>query len=208
MLKTREQIRLEKMKLKEKKLYDKGFRNIAGVDEAGRGSLAGPVVAAAVILPVDSFIAKINDSKKISYNKRKILYENIKKEAISIGISIVDERIIDRVNILQATLLAMREAINNLEIFPDYILVDGIINKKIFSFKSEAIIKGDSFCYVIAASSIVAKVTRDQLMEKIHNHFPQYGFREHKGYPTKKHKEALAKYGITPIHRLSFNLLN
>ena len=181
-----------------------GYSSIAGVDEAGRGPLAGPVVSSAVILP-DSFLkAGITDSKKLSPKIRDVLYEKIYDEAISIGTGIVDALEIDRINILQASLLSMRIAIENLDPKPDFLLIDGI-HRIPHRIPQQPITKGDALSVSIAAASIVAKVTRDRLMERYHLDYPQFGFSKHKGYPTKKHKAAIQKYGYCPIHRLTFS---
>lgn len=187
----------------EKKALEKGFFNIAGVDEAGRGPLAGPVVSAAVILPVLSHLPDISDSKRLTPKKRVHLYEKIYDHAVSIGIGIIDAVEIDRINILQASLLSMAISVANLAPQPDCLLIDGL-----FSISSnvpqEPIPKGDALSISIAAASIVAKVTRDRLMERYHQDYPQFGFIKHKGYPTKAHKAAIRQHGCCPIHRRSF----
>lgn len=186
----------------EKRLNKDGFRLIAGVDEAGRGPLAGPVVASAVILNSHKFRVKIDDSKKLSASQREDAYHEIFKNGI-VGVGIIDEKSIDEINILQATRRAMCLALKNLPIKPDYVLIDGII-KLAIGCPSKAIIAGDSKCLSIAAASIVAKVTRDRIMESYDKVYPQYGFARHKGYPTKSHREALKVHGISPIHRKSY----
>ena len=187
----------------EKRLSKSGYRLIAGVDVAGRGPLAGPVVAGAVILKDLSFKATVDDSKKLSAKKRETAYGEILKKAI-VGIGIVDEKEIDRINIYRATLKAMALAVSNLTIPPDYIIVDG--NMKLNApCPVEPIVAGDSKSLSIAAASIIAKVTRDRLMLKYHEKYPQYGFARHKGYATRGHKEALKKNGPCPIHRKSFS---
>ena len=187
----------------EKKAFEKGFFNIAGVDEAGRGPLAGPVVSAAVILPALSRLSDISDSKRLTPKKRVHLYDKIYDHAVSIGIGIIDAIEIDRINILQASLLAMAISVENLVPQPDCLLIDGT-----FSISSNVpqkpIPKGDALSISIAAASIVAKVTRDRLMERYHQDYPQFGFIKHKGYPTKAHKAAIRQYGCCPIHRRSF----
>jgi ribonuclease HII len=187
----------------EKKALQKGFSRIAGIDEAGRGPLAGPVVSAAVIIPIPLQIPGITDSKKLSPRKRDNLYQKIYDFAVSIGIGIVDPFEIDRINILQAALKSMAMAVENLFPQPDYLLIDGT-----FSISSvlpqETIPKGDGLSASIAAASIVAKVTRDRLMERYHQDYPLYEFSKHKGYPTKAHKQAIQKFGCCPIHRKSF----
>jgi len=187
----------------EKKAFQKGFSRIAGIDEAGRGPLAGPVVSAAVIFPISLQISGVSDSKKISPRQRDYLYEKIYDLAVSVGIGIVDPLEIDRINILQAALLSMAMAVENLDPQPDCLLVDGtfLISSVL---PQEAIPKGDALSVSIAAASIIAKVTRDRLMERYHHDYPQFGFSKHKGYPTKAHKKAIQKFGCCPIHRRSF----
>lgn len=188
----------------EKKLNKAGYRIIAGVDEAGRGPLAGPVVAGAVILKEFSFKETIDDSKKLSAKKRERAYIEILKKAI-VGIGIVDEKEIDRINIYRATLKAMELAILNLPIPPDYIIVDG--NMKLPArCPVRSIVKGDSKSLSIAAASIVAKVTRDKMMLRFHEKYPQYGFAQHKGYATRMHIGAISAHGLSPIHRRSFSV--
>jgi len=187
----------------EKKAFQKGFSRIAGIDEAGRGPLAGPVVSAAVIIPISLQIPGISDSKKLSPQKRDYLYEKIYDFAVSVGIGIVDPFEIDRINILQAALLSMAMAVENLAPQPDCLLIDGtfLISS---TLPQEAIPKGDALSASIAAASIVAKVTRDRLMERYHQDYPQFEFSKHKGYPTKAHKQAIQKFGCCPIHRRTF----
>ena len=187
----------------ENKAFEKGYRGIAGVDEAGRGPLAGPVVSAAVVLPVVFPVSGVTDSKKLTPKKREELYEKIYENAVSIGIGIVDPVEIDRINILKASLLSMSISVRNLHPQPDCLLIDGIF--QIPSDKpQETIPKGDALSISIAAASIVAKVTRDKLMLRYHEDYQQFGFSKHKGYPTKAHKEAIIKYGLCPIHRQTF----
>ena len=187
----------------ESEALDKGYKNIAGIDEAGRGPLAGPVVSAAVILPTSFRNPDITDSKKISPKKRQRLYDVIYADAVSIGIGIVDPIEIDRINILQASLLAMAMAVKNIEPRPDYLLIDG--NFPIPSdLPQQPIVKGDALSISIAAASIIAKVTRDRLMQKYHHYYPQFDFPKHKGYPTAAHRKAIRKFGCCPIHRKSF----
>ncbi len=187
----------------EKEATRKGFRDIAGIDEAGRGPLAGPVVAAAVILSAAFDDSEVTDSKKLTASKRARLYERIYAQAAAVGIGIVDPSEIDRINILQASLLAMAMAVKNLVPRPDFLLIDGT-----FRIASDlpqlAVIKGDALSISIAAASIIAKVTRDRLMQNYHQYYPQFDFPQHKGYPTKAHKEAIQKFGCCPIHRRSF----
>ena len=186
----------------EKRLNSLGHSLVAGVDEAGRGPLAGPVVAGAVILKDFNFICEINDSKQLSKKKRECAYKEIVKKAI-VGIGIVDEKIIDKINIYQATLKAMEMAIANLNIPPDYVIVDGRM-KLITKCPVKCIIKGDCKSMSIAAASIIAKVTRDDIMSKYDSEYPQYGFARHKGYGTRRHIQALRKFGPSPIHRFSY----
>lgn len=187
----------------ESRLYKKGYINVCGVDEAGRGPLCGPVVAAAVILPKDEKIDGVNDSKKLSEKKREVLFDVIKEKAIAVGVGISDVELIEKINILNATKIAMKEAIENLKIKPDYVLVDG--NQAIdISVPFETVISGDAKSESIAAASIIAKVTRDRLLIEHDKKYPEYGFAKHKGYGTKAHIEAIRTYGLTPIHRPSF----
>ena len=181
----------------------KEYTYIGGVDEAGRGPLCGPVAAAAVIMPKDSFIEGVNDSKKLTEKKREALYEQITKEAIAYSVCLIDNREIDEINILNATLKAMENAINGLSVKADFALIDGNRNKGITT-PNQMVVKGDSKSYSIACASILAKVTRDRLMAEYDKEYPEYGFLKHKGYGTKAHYEAIEAYGITPIHRTSF----
>ena len=182
-----------------------GFNAIAGVDEAGRGPLSGPVVAAAVILPSGYTNGEIRDSKKLTPRKREALYKIIGDDAISIGLGIIEASVIDRINILQATLAAMKIAVSNLSPQPDYILIDGINNIDI-PIPQETIIRGDSLSVSVAAASIIAKVSRDQIMDRYHVLYPQYNFLKNKGYGTREHREAVKKYGRCKIHRRSFKI--
>jgi len=195
--------RFKSMCTYENKAYQKGYKYIAGIDEAGRGPLAGPVVAAAVILPENIFIKNLKDSKKLSSKQRDILYDEIKSKALAFGIGLSDEKCIDKMNILNATKNAMEQAINSLEIKPDIIFIDAIKLDRIL-LPQVSIIDGDNLSISIAAASIIAKVTRDRLIEEYDRIYPEYGFAKHKGYGTKEHIEAIKKYGICPIHRLSF----
>ena len=186
------------------KMYSRrGYHRIAGVDEVGRGPLAGPVVAAAVILPRDGLREKLFDSKKIPWKKREHLYETILAEAQGIGIGIIGQEEIDHINILQATLKAMAFAIGNLPVPPDFILIDGLQGISL-SIPQKPIRKGDQLCNSIAAASIVAKVTRDRMMLECHQKYPQYNFAKHKGYGTKDHRRAIEKFGICELHRKTF----
>ncbi len=186
-------------------LWEKGIRTIAGIDEAGRGPLAGPVVAAAVIFPEGTIIYEVDDSKKLTEKKRSELLVQIRKRALSVGVGIVSHVIIDRINILQATILAMHKAVDALNLKPDYLIVDGNSFRH-ESYPYQNMIDGDAKSFTIAAASIVAKVTRDDLMREYHIQYPEYGFAQHKGYGTKQHLEAIRAYGVCDIHRRSFTL--
>ena len=203
-MKEREIERLNKLKEYEKKLYDKGIKYIAGIDEAGRGPLAGPVVVGCVIMPQDSFIEYVNDSKKVSETKREMLYEKITNEAIAWSTGIVMQDEIDEINILNATKKALTMAIDNLKVKPEVILVDALEKIDTHQIPYISVIKGDAKIYSISAASIVAKVTRDRIMREYDEIYPQYGFASHKGYGTAKHIQAIKEYGICPIHRKSF----
>lgn len=196
-----ERQRLEGMREFENKYSDLGA--VAGIDEAGRGPLAGPVVAAAVILPKDIFLPFLNDSKKVTEKRRDVLFDQIKQEAIVYGIGIASNALIDEINILQATYEAMREAISKLNKTPDILLVDAVHIPDI-NIKQVGIVKGDAKSVNIAAASILAKVTRDRLMLEYDKIYPEYGFASNKGYGTAKHIEALKAYGACDIHRRSF----
>ncbi len=200
-----EEARIQGMKELEKSLYEKGMYLVAGMDEAGRGPLAGPVVAAAVILPPDSHIHGVNDSKKITEKKRELLFESILQEAVGWGIGVVEPSVIDRINILQATRLAMKTAVEKLrEKTPvEHLLIDAVSLEEM-DVPQSAIIKGDQKSYSIAAASIVAKVTRDRLMFDYDRLYPGYGFGDNKGYGTKAHYQGIRQQGICPIHRRSF----
>ena len=197
-----EDLRLEKMLAYEKELYAQGIDLIAGVDEVGRGPLAGPVVAAAVILPKACKIPGLNDSKKIPKSKHKEIYEAVLQNAISIGIGVKDNQVIDQVNIYEATKLAMMEAIGQLEPQPQHLLIDAM--KLDLPIPQTSIIKGDANSLSIAAASIVAKVTRDQMMEEFDREYPGYDFAQNAGYGTANHLAGLHQLGVTPIHRRSF----
>lgn len=188
----------------ERTCRDEGFATVCGVDEAGRGPLAGPVCAAAVILPQDLEIEGLNDSKKLTEKRREVLYDVIVREAVAYGIAFADEKEIDKINILQATFLAMRRAVEQLSVRPNIVLVDGNREPDLGDLPVKTIVKGDSLSANIAAASILAKVTRDRFMLEQDAIYPQYGFAVHKGYGTKAHYAALTQYGACPIHRRSF----
>lgn len=187
----------------EEALEDRGLKYVAGVDEVGRGPLAGPVVVAAVILPMGLRIKGINDSKKLSEKKREELYKVIMKEALAVGVSFIYEDTVDKINIYEATKQGMLESINNLSIKPEHVLIDAMPLNEL-KIEHTSIIHGDALSASIGAASIIAKVTRDHYMEKMDHKYPNYGFKKHKGYCTKEHLEALEKYGPCPIHRKSF----
>ena len=187
----------------ENEARENGYKIICGVDEAGRGPLAGPVCAAAVILPENHIIDGLNDSKKLSEKKREALYDVIKNEALAYSIAMASEKEIDDINILQATYLAMRRAVAGLEIKPDFVLVDGN-RDPLLGIDTKTVIKGDALSASIAAASVLAKVTRDRYMLSISEKYPEYQFPKHKGYGTKLHYEMIEKYGISDIHRRSF----
>ena len=203
-MKEKEIARLNKLKEFESSLYNENIKYIAGIDEAGRGPLAGPVVVGCVIMPKDSFIEYVNDSKKISETKREMLYEKITSEAIAYSTGIIWQDEIDEINILNATKKALTIAIDSLKIKPDTILVDALekIDTKGIPYKS--IIKGDAKIYSISCASIIAKVTRDRIIREYDKIYPQYGFLSHKGYGTAKHIQAIKEYGICPLHRKTF----
>ncbi len=203
-MKDKELERLQNLKQIENELHKKGFENICGIDEAGRGPLAGPVVIAGVIMPKDSMIEGVNDSKKVSEKKRELLYDNILKEAISYSVAIIGQDVIDDINILNATKQGVTSVVKGLDIRPELIIIDALQHIDTDGVPYEAIIKGDAKCYSIAAASIIAKVTRDRIMREWDEVFPQYGFIQHKGYGTAKHIEAIKEYGLSPIHRKSF----
>ncbi len=203
-MKEKEEQRLLKLKEIDKEFFDMGMKYVCGIDEAGRGPLAGPVVVASVILPKNSMIEGVNDSKKISESKREKLYDIILEEAISYGIGIIYQDEIDEINILQATKKGLHEAVANMEIKPNVILVDALTGIDTLGIPYKSIIKGDAKSYSIGAASIIAKVTRDRIMREWDKVYPEYGFAGHKGYGTAKHIEAIKKYGLTPIHRRSF----
>lgn len=185
----------------EKELYEKGYELIAGTDEAGRGPLCGPVVAAAVILPKGYMLEGLTDSKKLTEKKREKYYPIIMKDAIAVGISIVDNKKIDEINILEASRYAMNEAIRKLKVEPDYIITDAM---DLYRDNCLPIIKGDAKSITIGAASVIAKVTRDHIMDEYDKIYPEYEFKKHKGYPTKKHIELMNKYGVLDIYRRSY----
>jgi len=189
----------------ERKLWQAGYPHVAGIDEAGRGPIAGPVIAAAVIFPKNLKSFEVDDSKKLSPKKRAELFDIIMEKALAVGIGSCNEKIIDEINILQATYRAMSDAIASLLICPDYILVDGWEISHL-AIPQTAIIKGDQKCFSIAAASIIAKVTRDNIMTDYDKEFPNYAFAQHKGYPTRLHIEAIEKHGFCEIHRTSFTI--
>ena len=187
----------------ESKASHQGFKNIAGIDEAGRGHLAGPVVAAAVIFPSKVNIPGLNDSKKLSANKREELFPKIQEISVAFGLAVVDQKVIDKINILQAARLAMKQAVETLKITPGLLLIDG--NQKIDSTLNQwVIVKGDSRSLSIAAASVLAKVTRDRIMDDYHKLYPQYEFNRHKGYGTRLHRNLIQEHGPCPIHRSTF----
>ena len=203
-MKDKEIERLNVLKEFEHNLYKTGLKYIAGIDEAGRGPLAGPVVVGIAIMKPDSFIEGINDSKKISEKKREKLYEQITEEAIDWAVGIVDQNEIDEINILNATKKALHMAISNLKVKPDRILVDALEHIDTCGVPYTSIIKGDAKVYSISAASIIAKVTRDRMMQEYDEIYPEYGFAGHKGYGTAKHIQAIKEHGPCPIHRKTF----
>lgn len=205
-MKEKEIERLTNLKKIEEDIYDKreNLKYICGIDEAGRGPLAGPVVVASVIMPRNSMIEGVNDSKKVSEKKREKLYDLILDEAISYGIGIIDQNEIDEINILNATKKGLTKSINELKVKPDLILVDALTHIDTNGIPYESIIKGDAKSYSIAAASIIAKVTRDRIMREWDKIYPQYGFGKHKGYGTSAHISSIKEYGLCPLHRKSF----
>ena len=204
-MKDKEIERLNELKKIENEIYEKEHvEYICGIDEAGRGPLAGPVVVASVIMKPDSFIEGVNDSKKVSEKKREKLYEQIIDEAVSYSVGIIDQNEIDDINILNATKKGLTQALTELEQRPDIILVDALTKIDTLGIPYESIIKGDAKSYSIAAASIVAKVTRDRIMRQWDEIYPQYGFEKHKGYGTAMHINAIKEYGPCPLHRKSF----
>ncbi len=193
---------MEDLYIYERNLLQKGYEKIGGIDEVGRGPLVGPVVAACVILPKNYQLEGLTDSKKLSEKKREKFYDILRQDAIAIGIGVVSEKKIDEINIYEATKLAMQEAIKNLKVEPDYLLIDAM--KLETSIPSTSIIKGDAKSLSIAAASVIAKVTRDRMLIELDKKYPMYDFKHNKGYPTKKHLEAIKKYGIIVEHRRSY----
>ncbi len=204
-MKEKEEERLKILKADEQKIYEtENIKYIAGIDEAGRGPLAGPVVVGVVIMPKDSMIEGINDSKKVSEKKREKLYEEITNEAIAWGVGIIDQKEIDEINILNATKKAVTTAIASLKVRPDLILVDALTNIDTLGVPYKSIIKGDAKEYSIAAASIIAKVTRDRIMREWDEVYPEYGFSKHKGYGTANHIKVIKEIGPCMLHRKSF----
>lgn len=203
-MKEKEIERLTNLKEEENKLYEKNIKLICGIDEAGRGPLAGPVVVGAVILPDNSFIEGVNDSKKVSEKKREKLYEEITKEAIAYSVGIVDQKTIDEINILNATKLGVKLALEGLKQKPEVIMVDALNNIDTLGIPYISVIKGDAKNYCIAAASIIAKVTRDRIMREWDEVYPAYGFAKHKGYGTAEHIRVIKEVGPCNLHRKSF----
>lgn len=203
-MKEKEIERLNLLKEEELKIYEKNLNYICGIDEAGRGPLAGPVVVGAVILPKDSFIEGVNDSKKVSEKKREKLYDEITNNAISYSVGIVDQKTIDEINILNATKLGVKIALEGLSQKPDVIMVDALNNMDTLGIPYISIIKGDAKVYSIAAASIIAKVTRDRIMRQWDEVYPAYGFAKHKGYGTAEHIKIIKEIGPCSLHRKSF----
>ncbi len=203
-MKEKEIERLNLLKQEELKLYENNIEYICGIDEAGRGPLAGPVVVGAVILPKDSFIEGVNDSKKISEKKREKIYEKIIEEAISYSVGIVDQKTIDEINILNATKLGVKIALEGLKQKPDVIMVDALNNMDTLGIPYISVVKGDAKNYSIAAASIIAKVTRDRIMKEWDEIYPIYGFSKHKGYGTAEHIRIIKQNGPCILHRKSF----
>ena len=207
-MKEKEEERLNNLKKFEQNLYNEGYKLICGIDEAGRGPLAGPVVVGAVVMKPESKIEWVNDSKKVTEKRRDILYDKITEEAIAWGVGIVSEKEIDEINILNATKkglhIAIGEVIEKLGKKPEIVITDALKEIDTFGIPYQSIIKGDATCYSISCASIIAKVTRDRIMKEWDEVYPQYGFNSHKGYGTAKHIEAIKKYGPSPIHRKTF----
>ena len=203
-MKENEELRLKELKRQEDELRNRGFNMICGIDEAGRGPLAGPVVVASVIMPANSMIEGVNDSKKVSEKKREKLYDQILEEAISYGVGIVGQDEIDEINILNATKKGLTMSLKELTVKPDLIIVDALTHIDTMGIPYESIIKGDAKCYSISVASIIAKVTRDRIMREWDKVYPKKKKKKHKGYGTSAHIEAIKKYGLCPIHRKSF----
>ena len=207
-MKEKEIERLTNLKKYEENLYNEGLKYICGIDEAGRGPLAGPVVVGAVVMPKDSMLEFMNDSKKVTEKRRELLYEEIVNTSLAYGIGIISQEEIDKINILNATKKGLHEAlgqvIEKLKQKPDIIIVDALREIDTFGITYESIIKGDATCYSISAASILAKVTMDRIMTEWDKIYPQYGFAMHKGYGTAKHIQAIKEYGPCPLHRKSF----
>lgn len=203
-MKEKEEERLNLLKEEERKLYEKNIKFICGIDEAGRGPLAGPVVVGAVILPENSFIEGVNDSKKVSEKKREKLYEQITEEAIAYSVGIVDQKTIDEINILNATKLGVKIALEGLKQKPEIIMVDALNNIDTLGIPYISVIKGDAKNYCIAAASIIAKVTRDRIMRQWDEVYPIYGFARHKGYGTAEHIRVIKENGPCMLHRKTF----
>lgn len=203
-MKEKEEQRLNMLKQYENDLRNKGYKYICGIDEAGRGPLAGPVVVASVIMPANSIIEGVNDSKKVSEKKREKLYDLILEEAISYGVGIIGQDEIDEINILNATKKGLTMSLQELTQKPELIIVDALTHIDTLGIPYESIIKGDAKCYSISAASIIAKVTRDRIMREWDKVYPQYGFAQHKGYGTSAHINAIKEFGPCPLHRRSF----
>ena len=203
-MKEEEIERLKKLKEYETELHEKGVEYICGIDEAGRGPLAGPVVVAACIMPKDSLIEFVNDSKKVTEKRREKIYDIITNEAIAWSASIISQQEIDDINILEATKKGLHDSIVGLKVKPDRIIVDALKGIDTNGIPYDSIIKGDAKCYSISCASIIAKVTRDRIMREWDKIYPMYGFEQHKGYGTKKHIEAIKEFGPCPLHRKSF----
>ena len=207
-MKEKEEERLNNLKKFEQNLYKEGYKLICGIDEAGRGPLAGPVVVGAVVMRPESKIEWVNDSKKVTEKRREILYDKITEEALAWGVGIVSEKEIDEINILNATKkglhIALGEVIEKLGKKPELVITDALREIDTFNIPYQSIIKGDATCYSISCASIIAKVTRDRIMKEWDEVYPQYGFISHKGYGTAKHIEAIKEYGPCPIHRKTF----